>query len=64
MQLERKGELKGRVDGIESGIKKVAFNLIKEGFDNHLINSVTGLNFSQIKYLRTQENYDIDAELN
>ncbi len=62
MQLEMKGKLKGRIEGIETGIKKVAFLMIQRGDTNKAIKEVTGLNTLQIKYLRTLDEYLIDEE--
>ena len=64
MQLEMKGKLEGRIEGIETGIKKVAYNLILENYDNLFIQKITGLNILQIKYLRTLKEFNIDTDLN
>ena len=64
MQLKREGKLEGEITGIEKEKRRTAFLMIQKGYSNEIIMDLTSLNSLQIKYLRTQENYDIDAELN
>ncbi|MEA3450568.1 MAG: Rpn family recombination-promoting nuclease/putative transposase, partial [Bacteroidota bacterium] len=56
MKLKNEGE----INGIEKGIKKVAFNLILKGFDNKLINETTGLTNEQINLIRKAGKYSIN----
>ncbi len=46
-------KMEGRLEGLEKGLKKVAFNLIQKGLDNDFIRQTTELSDEQINYLRT-----------
>jgi len=54
--------MEGRMEGLEKGLKKVAFNLIQKGLDNDFIRQTTGLSDEQINYLRKIESYELDLE--
>jgi len=59
-QLEARGEAKGRAEGEAlgevKGVKKTAFNLLKEGTDPLFVAKVTGLSLDDVK--RLQENIE------
>ncbi len=57
-------ETKGKIEGIETGIKKVAFNLILKGEDNKYIMETTGLTNEQINHLRKAGKYNINFGVN
>lgn len=46
------GKQEGRQEGEQIGIKKIASNMIKKGFDQQLIAQMTGLEPEEIKKLR------------
>ena len=63
-QLEKKGEIKGEITGIEKEKNRIAYNLILKGSDNQFIMDATGLSHLQIKYLRTLDKYQIENIIN
>ncbi len=60
--LEMKGELKGRMDGIENEKKRTAFIMIKKNYSDNIIMDITGLNILQIKYLKTLDEFYLETE--
>ena len=62
--LEMKGKLEGRIEGIETGIKKVAFSLLQQGVSDEIILIATNLTQYQLNYLKTLPDYTIKLEPN
>jgi len=42
----------GHIKGIEEGIKQVAINLIKKGFDDEFVSECSNLTIQQVQLLR------------
>jgi predicted transposase/invertase (TIGR01784 family) len=55
-------QLKGKIEGIEAGIKKVAFSLIKQGVSDEIIIKATNLSIEQLNYLKTLKEFQFDLE--
>lgn len=55
-------QMKGKIEGIEAGIKKVAFSMLKKGYSYEEIIDLTGLNKLQLDYLKTLDEYLLDLE--
>ena len=55
-------QLKGKIEGIEAGIKKVAFSMLQKGYSDDEIIELTGLNKLQLDYLKTLGEYHIDLD--
>ena len=51
-----------KTEGIEQGIKKVAFSMIQDNISNQIIMKHTGLNEKQIEYLRTLKEYQLELK--
>ena len=58
MKLKREG----KYEGIETGIKKVAFSMLQKGYSDNEIIELTGLSKYQLKYLKSLNSYEIDLE--
>ncbi len=56
-------KMKGKIEGIELGIKKVAFAMLQKGYSDEEIMEVTGLSKLQLDYLKTLDEYKIDDEV-
>jgi len=54
MRLEMKG--------IEKGIRKVAFSMLKKNYTDKEIIDLTGLTQEQLNYLKTLKEYQFDLE--
>ena len=54
--------MQGKIEGIEAGIKKVAFALIKQGVSVEIILKATNLSQEQLDYLRTLDEFNIDLD--
>ena len=54
--------MKLQLKGIEVGIKKVAFSLIKQGVADEIILKATNLSQEQLDYLKTLNEYHIDLD--
>lgn len=52
-----------QMKGIETGIKKVAFSMLKEGISEEVILKVTKLTQAQLDYLKTLKEYQLDLEI-
>ncbi len=59
MRLQMKGEKQGIVKGVE----KVAFSMLKKGYSDVEIMELTGLSKSQLDYLKTLDEYQLDKEM-
>lgn len=55
-------QLKGKIEGIEVGIKKVAFSMIQKDYKDEEIIELTGLSKLQLNYLKTLKEYQLDIE--
>lgn len=51
-----------KTEGIENGIKKVAFSMIRKNYSSQEIMELTGLSKKQIEYLRTLKEYQLELE--
>ena len=63
MRLQMKGKIEGRIEGIEAGIKKVAFSMLQKGYSDDEIMELTGLSKLQLEYLKTLDDYQIDDDI-
>ena len=54
--LINQGKIEGKIEGESIGIEKgkieTAINMIKKGFDNNMVNEITGLSIEKIESLR------------
>jgi len=55
-------EMKGRMDGIEKGIKKVAFSLLQQGIVDEIILAATKLTQQELNYLKTLKEFELDTD--
>ena len=51
-----------KTEGIETGIKKVAFSMLKKNYTDREIIDLTGLTQEQLNYLKTLKDYQLDLE--
>ncbi len=51
-----------KMEGIEKGIKKVAYSMMQENISDSLILKVTKLSQKELDYLKTLKEYQIDLE--
>ena len=58
----REGHREGLHQGIDAGVKKVAFQMLREGLSNDLILSVTGLTQRQLDYLKGLKEFKLDID--
>lgn len=58
--IAQKLEKKGKLLGIEETIRKIAFTMIKRGYNNHEIEECTNLSIQQIEILRDIEEVNTD----
>ena len=55
-------KMQGKLEGIEAGIKKVAFTMLKKGYTDQEIIEVTGLTAEQLELLKSLDEYRIDLD--
>ncbi len=58
----KEGRREGLHQGIDAGVKKVAFQMLREGLSNDLILSVTGLTQRQLDYLKGLKEFKLDID--
>jgi len=51
-----------KTEGIETGIKKVAFSMLKKNYTDKEIIDLTGLTQEQLNFLKTLNEYQLDLE--
>jgi len=55
--------MEGMEEGIEKGVKKVAFSLLKQGISDEIILNATKLSQEELNYLKTIQDFQLDLEL-
>ena len=51
-----------KMEGMENGIKRVAFSMIKKNYTDKEIIDLTGLTLEQLDYLKTLKEYQLELE--
>lgn len=59
----QKLRFEGKIEGIETGMKKVAFSMLQKGYPDDEIIELTGLSKLQLDYLKTLSEFEFDLEI-
>ncbi len=56
-------KMEGRLEGIEKGVKKVAFSMMQENIPDEVILKVTKLTQKELNYLKSLKEFELDLEI-